>query len=158
MDTQPPPVAEAYRDPTAAEAAPDYEDASLGTLIKELRDETLMLFKQEAALIRTEVGEKVSQATRDAAKIPAGALIGYLGLVLLCIGLCFLLAWGLAALGIAYLLAQILSFVVLGLIITIVGVVLAKAGVNSLSHEDITPHQTIASVKETTQWAKEKAS
>ena len=146
----PPPMSEPY-DPQ-----PEPQSLSLGTLIKDLRDETLNLFKQEIALVRTEVGEKISQAGKDAAKIPAGALIAYLGLVLLLIGVSFLGAFGLAAAGLDPLLANFISFTLLGLIVAAVGGLIAKRGVVSLAHDDFTPRKSIASAKQTAEWAKEK--
>lgn len=143
--------------PPSGQPAADQPE-SIGSLIKDLRDETLTLFKQEIALVRTEVSEKVSQAGRDAAKIPAGALIAYLGLVLMAVGLCILGAFALVEAGLGLLLSYVISFIVIGLIVAIVGIVIAKRGASRLGHEDITPHQTIASAKETAQWAKEKTS
>ena len=148
--TEAPPVSDTYS------PEPDPVSPSLGTLIKDFRDETLNLFKQEIALVRTEVGEKLSQAGRDAVKVPAGALIAYLGLVLLLIGLSFLGAFGLTAAGLDPLLANFISFTVLGLIVAAVGGIVAKRGVVGLSHDDFTPRKSIASAKQTAAWAKEK--
>ncbi len=158
LDPPPPIPPTVESSPRSASAGTVRDDTSISTLLKELRDETLTLFKQEAALIRTEVSEKVTQAGKDAAKIPAGALVAYLGIILMSVGLCLLGAIALLALGLeSGLLALVISFVVIGLIVAIVGILLAKRGVSQLAHEDMTPHQSIASVKQTAQWAKEKA-
>jgi hypothetical protein len=145
--------------PPQTAAPPSTEDASLGDLLKQLRDETLTLFKQEAALIRTEVGEKVKQAAIDTAKVPAGGIVALIGVTLILVALSNLVAWALMALlDLTMLPALMLGFVAIGGITTLVGVVLLKRGLSRLANEDITPTQTITSVKENAAWAKEKTS
>ena len=49
-----------------------------------------------------------------------------------------------------------LSALVVGAIVAVIGYVLVQRGLSALRHEDLAPRQTIESLKEDTQWAKEQ--
>ncbi len=132
-------------------------DGSIAQLIKHLRDDALILFKQEAALVRTEVTEKARRAAADAARVPAGALVAYLGVAFLLTSLCLLGAWGLMEADMQALPAHIISFAAVGAIVALLGYAVARRGMSRLADEDMTPHQTIESMRENAQWVKEKS-
>lgn len=153
LQSPPPEMTSTQDDSYETHARPE---PSIGHLLRDLRDETSTLLKQEAALIRSEVSQKVKQAAIDAAKVPAGALIAYAGAVLVLIGISCLLAYALSAAGVPTLLAAFLGFTVIGAIAGGVGFALAKKSASRLAHEDVTPHETIQSARENARWAKEK--
>jgi hypothetical protein len=153
--TEPPPRSARPHatDQPRAHAAPSISD-----IFKQLRDEMLTLFRQEIALVRTETGEMVKQAAKDAAKVPAGGVIALVGVTLSMIALAIFLSWGLFALGLPLLAAAGLGFLILGLLTTAVGYGLLKSGAHRLVNEDLTPHRTLKSVQENKDWIKEKTS
>src|SRR5689334_7403218 len=62
-----------------------HPDHSLLQLLKDLRDESTLLLRQEIALAKTEIGEKISRVTRNCAYLAAGALIAFVGAITLAI-------------------------------------------------------------------------
>jgi hypothetical protein len=135
-------------------AATSGSDRSIGDLIKELRDETTTLVRQEFALARTEMSEKASQAARNAAYAGVGAVMLHTGML-----------FGLAALsvGLALLLRNVagvhawwLGPLIVGAIVGIVGAVMASKGVATLKQQSLTPDKTVQSLKEDKQWLQDK--
>jgi len=128
----------------------------MGSLLSELRDEGATLFRQEVALARAELSEKLSQAGKSAATIAAAGALAYAGLIVGLIGVGHLMHQGLVAMGLSDDTAQWLGFVIVGAIIGLVGwVMLAKAKKN-LSAASLRPTETADSLRETKQWAKNK--
>lgn len=58
-------------------------EKSIGTLLAELADETGTLVKQEIALAKAEINERLDQAKRGAIALAIGALVAYAGLIVL---------------------------------------------------------------------------
>jgi uncharacterized membrane protein YqjE len=129
---------------------------SLGTLIKEIRDETTTLFRQEVALAKTEINEKVSRVLRNAAILTAGVLIAFAGLIVLLIA---------AGQGVSALLivagmeanALWLGPLIVGIIVAAIGGGLVMKGKKSIQNESVVPEKTTQSLKENQQWLKHKA-
>jgi hypothetical protein len=48
------------------------------------------------------------------------------------------------------------SALIVGGIVAVVGYLLVQKGISALKQQDLTPRQTIQSIKEDTQWAKEQ--
>jgi len=119
---------------------PAKEDQSLGELFAELTRETATLVRQEMALAKTEMSQKMSRVGRDVGFLAAGGAVLYAGFLALIaaaiIGLAHLgLHWGWSA------------FLV-GLVVAGVGGFLVKTGLDNLKREDLVPRQTIESLKE----------
>src|SRR4051812_1482484 len=57
----------------------------IADLLREFREETMTLAKQEIALAKAEMKEKTSIVTRNTAYMVAGGLIAYAGLIFLLI-------------------------------------------------------------------------
>ena len=133
------------------------DDRSIGDLIKELRDETTALMRQELALAKTEMSEKAARAGRNAAYATAGAVMIYLGalfgLLAASVGLALLLeAWGME--WHAWWLAPLIVGVVVGLI----GCAVTAKGVRTLKRQSLVPEKTVQSLQEDKQWLQEKVS
>ncbi len=128
----------------------------VSTLVRELRDDVMTLFRQETELGKAEVSEKISRSVRNAIYLGAGAFIALLGLIYLVQGLVFLLGNGLVAAGMAPALAEWLSPIIIGAAITIVGVILALKGNATLKKESVVPDRTVHSIREDIQWARKK--
>jgi TRAP-type C4-dicarboxylate transport system permease small subunit len=123
------------------------EDRSLGELFSNLANQTSTLVREEVNLARTEMTQKAASLGKDAGMVGAGgvlALGGYLAFIAtLIIVLDIWLPLWLSALIVAVLFAGI-------------GFVLIQQGLNAMKRLDLTPRQTIATLKDDAQWAKEQ--
>lgn len=122
--------------------APDAR--SLGDLFSDLTREITTLVRNELALARTEMSSKISRAGRHAGTLALGAVVALAGLFTLAASLVLVLvqlgmpAWGAALL--------------VGLGLAAIGGVVAMNSLNALRQEDLTPTETIQTLKETTAW------
>lgn len=127
-------------------------------LLKELRDETTTLLKQEIALVKTEVTEKTALLSRNGAYLAAGASVAYMGALCILAGVCVLLAWGLMAAGLNTMLSWFLSPLVIGVVVAVIGYGLVQKAVSTLKHESLVPERTVQSLKEDKEWVQHKVS
>jgi hypothetical protein len=134
------------------EPPPGAHDHSLVALVRELRDETTTLLRQEVQLAKTEMSEKASRLTRNAIYIAAGGLIAYAGLVFLLIAGRDLLFVTLAANGIEPGTAIWLAPLAMAVLAGIIGWILIGKGKSALSKEGLAPEKTMASLREDKEW------
>ena len=122
--------------------APDAR--SLGDLFSDLTREVTTLVRNEVSLARVEMSAKISRAARHAGTLAIGAVIALAGVFTLAACLVLVLvnagmpAWGAALL--------------VGLGLAAVGGMLAMSALSALQKEDLTPTETIQTIKETTAW------
>lgn len=122
--------------------APDAR--SLGDLFADLSREIGTLVRNELALARAEMSAKLSRAGRHAGMLALGAVVALAGLFTLAAALVLILvqagmpAWGAALL--------------VGLGLAAVGALVATNALAALRNEDLTPTETIETLKETTAW------
>lgn len=121
---------------------------SLGELFGDLARDTGTLVRQEVQLAKTEMTQKASRAARDAGILVAGGLVAYAGFLVLLAALTL----GLIAAGLDAWLAALL----IGAVVAIVGAVLVQRGLGALKREELAPRQTVETLKEDAQWAKEQ--
>jgi len=123
-------------------------EPSLGDLFGNLARDMGTLVSQEITLARTELTEKASRVGKDIAMLAVGGLVAYAGLLAIIAAVVFLIAdrgvplWA--------------SALIVGAVVAIVGYVLVQRGISALKQQDLTPRQTIQSIKDDTQWAKEQ--
>ena len=124
------------------------DERSLGDLFGDLARDMGTLVSQEMALARAELTEKASLVGKDIAMLAVGGLVAYAGLLAIIAAVIFLLAaWGVPLWA---------SALIVGAIVAVIGYLLVQRGISALKHQDLTPRQTIQSIKEDTQWAKEQ--
>lgn len=123
------------------------EERSLGELFAELARETSNLVRQEVELAKTELTQKASRVGKDAGVIGVGGAIAYAGF------LAFLAA---LILGFGEFMPLWLSALLVGLVVGAIGYFMIQKGRSDLKRADLTPHETIESLKEDTEWAKEQ--
>ena len=132
------------------------DDRSLGSLIKELGDESSRLLREEVQLAKTEMQEKVDVYQQNAVKMAVGGvlLMGALFVLLIAVnrGLTALLEQFMS-LEIAVWLAPLILAAVAGLI----GWSLVKGAQKAMKREGVTPRKTVATLKEEKEWAKREA-
>jgi uncharacterized membrane protein YqjE len=126
--------------------ATNKEEQSLGELFAELSRGTAALVRQEVALAKTELSEKVSRLGRSASMVGVGGVLGHAGLLTLIAAIVIILAnAGLPLWASALLVAVVLL---------VVSYVLTQRGLAGFKHEPLTPTETIDTLKENAQWAK----
>ena len=133
---------------------PAKDDRSLAALFTGFSRETSALIRQEAALVRAEVAEKINQAGSGIALLAAGG-----GLVL--VSLFFLvqaLVFGVVALLDIWLPAEIavwLAPLLVGLLAALIGWVLLRGGLSRLRATSLAPTRTAASLRRDTNLVRE---
>ena len=124
------------------------DQRSLGELFGDLAHDMGTLVSQELALARTELTEKASRVGKDIAMLAVGGLVAYAGLLAIIAAVIVLIADRGVPLWV--------SALVVGLVVAGIGYLLVQRGITALKHEDLAPRQSIQSLKEDTQWAKEQ--
>ena len=123
------------------------DDRSLGELFSELAQETSTLVRQEVNLAKTEMGDKASRAGRHVGVLAAGGALAYAGLLAILAGVIALLN-DVMPLWVAALLV--------GILVAIVGYIMVRRGLDALKRDDFAPRETIETLKEDQQWAKDQ--
>ena len=124
------------------------DERSLGELFSELAREISTLTRQEFALAKTEMSEKVSSVGRDLAFVAAGGAVAYSGFLVL-------LAFLVLLLGL--IMPLWLSALIVGAIVTAVGGYLVKKYWTAFTNVNPVPTQTEQTLKEDSRWLKERA-
>jgi len=123
------------------------EDRSLGELFAALASETSTLVRQEVELAKTEMTQKATRVGRDVGTIGAGGAIAYAG---------FLVFLAAVVLGLGQLIPLWVSALLVGILVIIVGFVVVQTGLGALKRANLTPRETIQTLKEDAEWAKEQ--
>ncbi|MEJ7862664.1 MAG: phage holin family protein, partial [Pyrinomonadaceae bacterium] len=131
------------------------EERSLGDLFSELSKETSTLMRQEVTLAQVELTQKATIVGKQVGSLVVGGAVGYAAVLIL-----------LAALVIAF--TQLISSIfgwttmtsawvaaaIIGLVVGGVAFSLITSALATLKKTDLTPQQTIESLKEDAQWIK----
>ena len=125
-------------------------------LIRELRDESLTLLRQEVALAKTEVSEKVSRVSRNSMYLAIGGAIAYAGLLVLLLAATVGVYAGLVAAGLTHMTAGWLAPLILGALLAIIGYGLVQKALNALKEEPLVPERTAESLRDDKQWLERK--
>jgi len=124
------------------------EERSLGELFTDLTRELTTLVRQELLLARTELGQKAVRVGRDVASVAIGGAVAYAGLLAIIAAVII----GLADLGLPWWLSALL----VGVAVALVGYFLIQRGLSALRREDLTPRQTIETLREDARFVKEQ--
>jgi len=123
------------------------DERSLGELFAELAQDTSTLVRKEVQLAKTEMSQKASRVGKDVGFLAAGGAVAYAGLLALLAGVIVLLG---------QVIPMWLAAIVVGLVVAGVGYFLVRRGLDALKREDLAPRQTIETLKEDRQWAKDQ--
>lgn len=132
-----------------AEVQQARDDRSLGELFAELAREVTALVRQEATLAKTELSEKASTIGVNLASLAAGGAVAYAGFLAI---LAAIIAFLVEAAGLSWWGAALL----VGIVVAIVGGVLVMKGISALKNANLTPRETLESLKEDAQWARKQ--
>ena len=125
--------------------AADARDRPIGELVKDLSQQTSTLVRKEIELARVELTEKGKEAGKGSGLMGGAAVAGLLALGCLSAGLIALLDKAMAT--------WVAALIVMALW-AVVAAVLAKAGQKALKRATPPAPQTVDTVKEDIQWAK----
>src|SRR5690606_7919312 len=123
----------------------DGDMGSLIGLIRQLRDDVIVLLRQEVDLVKAETQAKMRRLTGQAVTVGAGAAVAYLGAGLVMMGVATGLGVALNAAGLgvhAWWLAPIL----VGIVVLAVGYACVHAGIARMKDESLTPKHTAESL------------
>jgi len=124
-------------------------DQSLGELFSSLTADVGGLVRDEVQLAKAELKDDIAKAGRAGGLFGGAALAGYMVVVLLS----FAAAWGLAEL-----MAAGWAFLIVGVLWAIAAGILYLQGRQHLKQVNLKPEQTVETLKEDLQWAKNQRS
>lgn len=129
-----------------AETASPGRDSSIGGLIGGLAGDVQDLVRGELALARAESEEKLQRVLTASISIGGGALVAFAGLVVLLQAFAFLLA---------YVMPMWIASLIVGAAIVVVGGVIARSALASLTLKSLTPTKTADNLKKDARMLKE---
>lgn len=133
-------------------------ERSLTDLIKELRDETTLLIREEIELAKLEMSEKVSRVARNGGYLAGGALFAFAGLIVLLMAASAGVYVGLVAAGLENAMAGWLAPLIVGGIAVVIGYAFMQKAITTLKNESVVPERTVQTVKDDKNWMKGKVS
>ena len=122
-------------------------ERSLGEIFSDLTQNFSELVREEVALAKTELSQNASKLARDVVFLAIGGFIAYAGLLVLL---------ACAVLALAFLVPFWLSALIVGLVVVIIGYAFIQKGISDLRNGALMPRQTVESLKEDREWAKEQ--
>ncbi|MEX0652805.1 MAG: phage holin family protein [Phycisphaeraceae bacterium] len=135
----------------------DTDLRSFGELLTDLRYEATHLVRREIDLAKAEMTEKSKQAVQHSKAILAGAAIGIMAGLTLCLTLAAA-AFALFALFTPVAVAIWLGPLVLTIVLGVAAWLAIRAGLKRLQAQRMRPDQTADSLQENQQWLQEKVS
>lgn len=126
------------------------------TLIKQLRDDTTELIREEVALAKTEMTEKASLFSRNAGLLIAGALIGYTAVMLLLLGIASLITQFFISEGWREGSAGFMGLLIISVLVGALSAALISKGLKRLKGKSIAPEKTMETLREDKAWAQRR--
>ncbi len=135
------------------------EERSLGDLFSELATETSTLVRQEVALAQTELTQKATSVGKDVGFLVAGGAVGYTALLVILAAVVIGLTQLISSLsGWQTITSAWVAAAIVGLIVSIVAYVLVTSALTKLKNTELTPRQTVETLKEDAEWLKNQVS
>lgn len=119
---------------------------SFGDLLGQLANNSAALVRDEIALAKQEMGEKVERVRTGAVTTAIGAVLGLVGLLALTAA---------AIIGLGYVIGAGLSALIIGAVLALAGLAVAMNGIGQLKRTSLKPEQTVETMEENKQWLKE---
>jgi len=123
------------------------ENRPLGDLFGDLASEMSNLVRQEVALAKVEVAQKAKYVGRNVGYLVVGGAVAYVALLAIVAAIIMLLAKVLPDWGAALL---------VGVVIGVVGWLLIGKAMMALQKAELTPRETVETLKEDATWMKEQ--
>jgi predicted phage tail protein len=125
----------------------EQDERTLSELFADLSRDARILVRQEVALAKIEMKEKATAVGKNVGLMVAGGAVAYAG---------FLVILAALVASMATFLPLWLAALIVGAIVTLSGALLIQQGKSGLEEEDLTPKQTVQSLKENKEWAQEQ--
>ncbi len=125
------------------------EERSIGDLFSELAGETSTLVRQEVALAQTELTQKATVVGKNVGFLVVGGAIGYAAL---------LAVLAAVIIGLGTWIPYWVSALVVGVVVAVVGFLVVSSALSALKKMEITPRESVESLKEDAQWLKNQVS
>lgn len=125
------------------------EERSLGDLFSELAAETSTLVRQEVALAQTELTQKAASVGKNVGFLVVGGAVGYAALLALLAA---------AIIGLALFVPPWAAALIVAVVVGIVAFLLISSALKSLKETNLTPRQTVETLKEDAEWLKKQVS
>ncbi len=126
------------------------DERSLGDLFTELANESSALIRQEVALAQVEITQKATEVGINIGYLVVGGSIAFIAvqaiLAAVIIGLGILIG------------SYWISALIVGIVIAIVAYFMVSSALESLKKMQLTPQQTVETLKEDVEWVKEQVS
>jgi len=123
------------------------ENRPLGDLFGDLATEMSNLVRQEVALAKVEVAQKVKYVGRNVGYLVVGGAVAYAALLAILAGIIMLLAKVLPNWG---------ATLLVGVVVGVVGWLLIGKALMALQQAELTPRETVETLKEDATWMKEQ--
>ena len=143
--------------PTPRKSTPSTVEPGTADLFRSLLSDIRLWFRQETELAKTELSEKASQASRNAAFIAAGALTAYAGVIVLLLALAGALAAGFAAMGMGLTAASFLASFLTAAVVILIGAAMIKKGKAKLKPSGLKPDRTTSTLRHAKQVAEHRS-
>jgi hypothetical protein len=121
----------------------------VAALLSDLAGETSTLVRQEIALFKAELSEKLTRMGVGAAALAAGGVIAFSGWLALVAA---------AILGLSHVLAPWLSALIIGILVIGLAAGLALFGKSRLKADALVPRRTLNSLREDQAWIRDQVS
>jgi hypothetical protein len=134
---------------------PDFDEPRVrsgrpvAALLSDLAGETSTLVRQEIALFKAELSEKLTRMGVGAAALAAGGVIAFSGWLALVAA---------AILGLSHVLAPWLSALIIGILVMGLAAGLALFGKSRLNADALVPRRTLNSLREDRAWIRDQVS
>ena len=133
-----------------------HRDPSFIRIVRDLRDDSLTLIRQEIALAKREMTEKFTAMGRNAVFLAAGALAGLFGLFFVLLALNNLLFSGLVRAGFSGGVSNWFAPALVAMGLFIVALTIALKGLRKMRKAMSMPDKTMETIREDRTWIKGK--
>ena len=121
------------------------EERSLGELFSELASETSALIRQEVALAQVEMTQKATKVGKNVGFLVVGGSIAFAA---------FLAVLAAVIIGLSYFIPAWAAALLVGVIVAIAAYLLISTALSNLKNMNLTPQQTVETLKEDAEWIK----
>ena len=135
--------------PSSGSAPPPRSDRSIAALFTDLVNQISSLVRQEVALFKAELLEKLGLIGKGIGAVVAGALVAFSGWLALVAA---------AVLGLAIVVSPWLAALIVGLVLTGIGGALLYFGKSRLDADALAMRRTLGSLREDQAWVREQIS
>ena len=125
------------------------EERSLGELFSELASETSALIRQEVSLAQVEMTQKATKIGKYVGFLVGGGSIAFAA---------FQAILAAIIIGLSYFIPAWIAALLVGIVVAIVAYLLVSSALAGLKNVNLTPQQTVETLKEDAEWLKKEVS